>query len=162
MSSLAAARADNFYYPPQYDPSKGSLNKVSFILHIRTCAFCFRTSEKLVDSICKVGRRQANLSASPHRQSSQRMCANAQFNGQHPLRDRAKKLGEGILIIRFEMPFNVWCGKCNHLIGKGVRFNAEKKVGHCTIGRADCCARLTSCDVFDIDAQVTINVLVLS
>lgn len=29
MSSLAAARADNFYYPPQYDPSKGSLNKVS-------------------------------------------------------------------------------------------------------------------------------------
>lgn len=65
------------------------------------------------------------------------MCANAQFNGQHPLRDRAKKLGEGILIIRFEMPFNVWCGKCNHLIGKGVRFNAEKKVGHCTFGRAD-------------------------
>ena len=30
-------------------------------------------------------------------------------------------------MIRFEMPFNVWCGKCNHLIGKGVRFNAEKK-----------------------------------
>jgi hypothetical protein len=29
MSSLAAARADNFYYPPNYDPAKhGSLNKV--------------------------------------------------------------------------------------------------------------------------------------
>ena len=31
------------------------------------------------------------------------------------------------MVIRFEMPFNVWCGGCNHLIGKGVRFNAEKK-----------------------------------
>jgi coiled-coil domain-containing protein 130 len=28
---------------------------------------------------------------------------------------------------RFEMPFNVWCEKCQDLIGKGVRFNAEKK-----------------------------------
>ena len=28
MSTLAAARADNFYYPPEWDPSKGSLNKV--------------------------------------------------------------------------------------------------------------------------------------
>ena len=25
------------------------------------------------------------------------------------------------------MPFNVWCAGCGHLIGKGVRFNAEKK-----------------------------------
>lgn len=25
------------------------------------------------------------------------------------------------------MPFNVWCDGCNHLIAKGVRFNAEKK-----------------------------------
>lgn len=28
MSTLAAARADNFYYPPGWDPSKGNLNKV--------------------------------------------------------------------------------------------------------------------------------------
>jgi Saf4/Yju2 protein len=41
-----------------------------------------------------------------------------QFQGQHPLRDRARKLDQGILIIRFEMPFNVWCEGCNHLIGK--------------------------------------------
>ncbi len=27
MSSLAAARADNFYYPPEWEPSKGGLNK---------------------------------------------------------------------------------------------------------------------------------------
>mmetsp|Transcript_807 Transcript_807/g.2490 ORF Transcript_807/g.2490 Transcript_807/m.2490 type:complete len:335 (+) Transcript_807:475-1479(+) len=77
MSSLAAARADNFYYPPTWDPKKGGLTQ--------------------------------------------------QATGQHPLRERARKLDQGILIIRFEMPFNVWCEKCNHLIGTGVRFNAEKK-----------------------------------
>ncbi|XP_010521074.1 PREDICTED: coiled-coil domain-containing protein 130 [Tarenaya hassleriana] len=76
MSSLAAARADNFYYPPEWTPDQGSLNK---------------------------------------------------FQGQHPLRERARKLDKGILIIRFEMPFNIWCGGCNSMIAKGVRFNAEKK-----------------------------------
>ena len=48
---------------------------------------------------------------------------------------------------RFEMPFNVWCAGCNHLIGKGVRFNAEKQeIGkyHSTkiwsfVMRAPCC-----------------------
>jgi len=66
---LSPVQADNMYYPPGWDPSKGSLNK---------------------------------------------------FHGSHgALGDRARKLkSEGILIIRFEMPFNVWCGGCNHLIGK--------------------------------------------
>lgn len=76
MSTLAAARADNFYYPPEWEPKKGGLNK---------------------------------------------------FHGQHALRERARKLDQGILIIRFEMPFNIWCGGCNSMIAKGVRFNAEKK-----------------------------------
>ncbi|KAA6421722.1 MAG: hypothetical protein FRX49_08333 [Trebouxia sp. A1-2] len=87
MSTLAAARADNFYFPPEWDPKKGSMNKQQ---------------------------------------------------GQHPLRERAKKIDQGILVIRqvgliaimqrmFEMPFNVWCEGCGHLIGKGVRFNAEKQ-----------------------------------
>ncbi|GBG60926.1 hypothetical protein CBR_g16048 [Chara braunii] len=76
MSSLAAARADNFYYPPEWTPNKGSLNK---------------------------------------------------FQGKHALGDRAKKIGQGIIVIRFEMPFNVWCGGCSSMIAKGVRFNAEKK-----------------------------------
>ncbi len=49
------------------------------------------------------------------------------FRNTHPLRERAKKLkSDGILIIRFAMPFNVWCEKCNVLIGSGTRFNAEK------------------------------------
>lgn len=52
------------------------------------------------------------------------------FYGTHPLRDRARKLDRGILIIRFEMPFNIWCDGCNNHIGMGVRYNAEKtKVG---------------------------------
>ncbi|KAF6168940.1 hypothetical protein GIB67_038437 [Kingdonia uniflora] len=76
MSTLAAARADNFYYPPEWTPSQGNLNK---------------------------------------------------FHGQHALRERARKLDQGILIIRFEMPYNIWCGGCNSMIAKGVRFNAEKK-----------------------------------
>lgn len=45
------------------------------------------------------------------------------------------------------MPFNVWCAGCNHLVGKGVRFNAEKQeIGkyHSTkiwsfVMRAPCC-----------------------
>lgn len=76
MSSLAAARADNFYYPPGWTPEQGSLNT---------------------------------------------------YHGQHALRERARKLDQGILIIRFEMPFHIWCGGCEAMIAKGVRFNAEKK-----------------------------------
>lgn len=30
-------------------------------------------------------------------------------------------------VCRFEMPYNIWCGGCNSMIAKGVRFNAEKK-----------------------------------
>lgn len=25
------------------------------------------------------------------------------------------------------MPYHIWCGGCNSMIAKGVRFNAEKK-----------------------------------
>ena len=76
MSSLAAARADNFYYPPGWDPSKGSINK---------------------------------------------------FQKSHPLGARASQIDKGILVVRFEMPFNVWCTNCETHIGKGVRYNAKKK-----------------------------------
>ncbi|KAI0416303.1 CWC16 protein [Xylaria grammica] len=52
------------------------------------------------------------------------------LNKKHALGARASKLRtEGILTVRFEMPFGVWCGSCAQptLIGQGVRFNAEKK-----------------------------------
>jgi coiled-coil domain-containing protein 130 len=90
MSSLAAARADNFYHPPDWDPRKKS------------------RAEHNVGVTKKEDKWKA-----------------------HPLRERAKKLGEGILTIRFEMPFNVRCTGCDNHIAKGVRYNAEKK----TIGR---------------------------
>ncbi|KAH7884602.1 CWC16 protein [Phlebopus sp. FC_14] len=52
------------------------------------------------------------------------------YRGKHALGDRARKLDQGILITRFELPFNIWCGTCNNHIGMGVRYNAEKrKVG---------------------------------
>lgn len=65
--------------------------------------------------------------------------------GKHALGDRARKLEQGILIVRFELPFNIWwyvaldyleeccdwwppnSGTCNNHIGMGVRYNAEKK-----------------------------------
>ncbi|OCL03689.1 DUF572-domain-containing protein, partial [Glonium stellatum] len=51
------------------------------------------------------------------------------FNKTHPLGSRASKLPLGILKVRFELPFAVWCTHCEPeaLIGQGVRFNAEKR-----------------------------------
>ncbi|PYI05422.1 DUF572 domain protein [Aspergillus sclerotiicarbonarius CBS 121057] len=56
--------------------------------------------------------------------------ANA-LHKKHPLGARARHLKTtGALIVRFEMPFAVWCTTCKPhetIIGQGVRFNAEKK-----------------------------------
>lgn len=49
---------------------------------------------------------------------------------KHALGQRASKLGsQGVLTVRFEMPFPIWCSSCPKptIIGQGVRFNAEKK-----------------------------------
>ncbi|GLH13910.1 Coiled-coil domain-containing protein 130 homolog [Gryllus bimaculatus] len=73
---MGERKGTNLYYPPDYDPKKGGLNK---------------------------------------------------FLGTHALRERARKLHLGILIIRFEMPYNIWCDGCGNHIGMGVRYNAEKK-----------------------------------
>jgi len=49
------------------------------------------------------------------------------LNKSHPLGQRARK--PGCLVVRFEMPFPIWCAACPQptIIGQGVRFNAEKK-----------------------------------
>ncbi|CAH0587161.1 unnamed protein product [Chrysodeixis includens] len=76
---MGERKGQNLYYPPDYDPKVGGLNK---------------------------------------------------FMGTHALRERARKLHMGILIIRFEMPYNIWCDGCKNHIGMGVRYNAEKtKIG---------------------------------
>ncbi|KAI8931498.1 hypothetical protein NX059_011164 [Plenodomus lindquistii] len=51
------------------------------------------------------------------------------FNKSHPLGSRANKSSQGILTVRFELPFAVWCQHCKPeaIVGQGVRFNAEKK-----------------------------------
>jgi coiled-coil domain-containing protein 130 len=51
------------------------------------------------------------------------------FNASHPLGKRANKISQGILTVRFELPFAVWCDNCTPpaIVGQGVRFNAEKK-----------------------------------
>jgi coiled-coil domain-containing protein 130 len=53
------------------------------------------------------------------------------FNtSKNPLGARASKLKtEGILTVRFELPFTIWCTTCvpETIIAQGVRFNAEKK-----------------------------------
>lgn len=72
---MADRKAVNKYYPPDWDPSKGSINR---------------------------------------------------HNKSHPLRARARKVDEGILVVRFELPFNLWCLKCDNHVGMGVRYNAEK------------------------------------
>ncbi|KAL0808828.1 hypothetical protein ABMA28_012505 [Loxostege sticticalis] len=76
---MGERKGQNLYYPPDYDPKVGGLNK---------------------------------------------------FVGTLALRERARKLHMGILIIRFEMPYNIWCEGCNNHIGMGVRYNTEKtKIG---------------------------------
>ncbi|KAF1911997.1 CWC16 protein [Ampelomyces quisqualis] len=55
------------------------------------------------------------------------------FNASHPLGKRANKISQGILTVRFELPFAVWCDNCTPpaIVGQGVRFNAaKKKVGN--------------------------------
>ncbi|KAI9743038.1 MAG: hypothetical protein M1818_003333 [Claussenomyces sp. TS43310] len=52
-----------------------------------------------------------------------------QISKKHPLGSRANKSSQGILTVRFEMPYPIWCTHCPKptVIGQGVRFNAEKK-----------------------------------
>ncbi|RMD39549.1 hypothetical protein DV735_g5581, partial [Chaetothyriales sp. CBS 134920] len=48
----------------------------------------------------------------------------------HALGKRASRLkSDGILTVRFECPFAIWCTNCEpeQIIGQGVRFNAEKR-----------------------------------
>lgn len=52
-----------------------------------------------------------------------------QVSGKHALGSRARHISQGILTVRFEMPFHIWCCTCPKptIIAQGVRFNAEKK-----------------------------------
>lgn len=45
----------------------------------------------------------------------------------HGLGNRANKIKQGILTVRFEAPYDIICLGCQRNIAQGVRFNAEKK-----------------------------------
>ncbi|KAK9457056.1 CWC16 protein [Dipodascopsis uninucleata] len=45
----------------------------------------------------------------------------------HHLGNRARKINQNILVVRFELPFDVFCKKCEKHLGQGTRYNAEKK-----------------------------------
>ncbi|EST06864.1 CWC16 protein [Kalmanozyma brasiliensis GHG001] len=47
------------------------------------------------------------------------------FNTTNPLSRRTRP--DGALVVRFELPFNVFCAHCARHIAQGVRFNAEKR-----------------------------------
>ncbi|CAO1637839.1 unnamed protein product [Sympodiomycopsis kandeliae] len=48
--------------------------------------------------------------------------------GTHALGKRGRQeSSKGILIVRFELPFPIWCLNCNQSLAQGTRYNAEKK-----------------------------------
>lgn len=76
QSSLAAARADNFYYPPEWTPDQVTIPTFDFSVLI----FWHLVFWGLMLLVF-----QGSLN---------------KFHGQHALRERARKLDQGILIIR--------------------------------------------------------------
>jgi len=49
------------------------------------------------------------------------------YQHSNPLRKRASKLkSEGILVIRFELPYDAFCTHCSKPIARSTRFNAKK------------------------------------
>lgn len=82
QSSLAAARADNFYYPPEWTPKQVFLHSTS-ALYSYECNFELHECSRFLTSRLFF---QGNLN---------------KFHGQHALRERARKIDQGILIIRY-------------------------------------------------------------
>ena len=44
------------------------------------------------------------------------------YRGVHALGKRAKDIDKGILVVRFELPYNIWCGTCNVGVMENVPF----------------------------------------
>jgi coiled-coil domain-containing protein 130 len=129
MSTLKAARADNMV--------RRRCFCVGFFVHIAPTSNLPRlpTFPSLSSHNTKKKTKQSLSSTPPQYYPPSFDPTRGSLNtqqGSHPLRGRASKLkSEGILTIRFELPFPVWCGGCGHLMAKGVRFNAGKRaVGH--------------------------------
>ncbi|GFE53904.1 nuclear -like family protein, putative [Babesia ovis] len=106
MSTLKAARADNFYYAP--DGADWSEQRRRMRKTPKRPRNYFKSSGlKYADSDPNVEHGDGNGDT----------CALAPFY---------RGSGRGA-VIRFEMPFKVICLKCGAYIAKGVRFDAERK-----------------------------------
>jgi hypothetical protein len=91
MSSLAAARADNFYHPPDFDPKKHkSLNKVN--MRAWQPIQCYSSSSPMLRSLGPIFPWL----------DSRFLTSSSQYNNSHgALGVRANKLeSHGILVIR--------------------------------------------------------------
>lgn len=49
------------------------------------------------------------------------------YHTSRQMRPRPQNRKMGVPVIRFEMPYNVWCEGCEKHVAMGVRFNATKK-----------------------------------
>ncbi|GBE62303.1 coiled-coil domain-containing 130-like protein, putative [Babesia ovata] len=106
MSTLKAARADNFYYPPDgasWEEQRRRMRKTPK-----------RPRSHFIGSASRYAG-DAGTSDSTH--------VGADDEALAPFR---RGSGRGP-VIRFEMPFKVICLKCDAFIAKGVRFDAERK-----------------------------------
>jgi hypothetical protein len=115
MSSLAAARADNFYYDPGWTPAAGSLNTYHGTHALGKRASKLKSQGILVIRCVCHSRRAAWLpvgdsfgQGEARWRSLLRRCA------------RLCVLTPPLCLCSFEMPFNVWCTGCRHLIAKGT------------------------------------------
>lgn len=106
---MAERRAQQKYYPPDFDPeSHGSLNR-------------YVKSKK---------RLQARL-------------PNSSVNNEDVLLEHMQgrlhneRRPRGSHGVRFEMPWNMWCGGCGRHIARSVRFNAWKMI----VGKYDPCSK---------------------
>ena len=54
-----------------------------------------------------------------------------QIHGKHALGARANKISQGILTVRFEVPFPIWCTHCPKptVIGQGCPIQCRKEEG---------------------------------
>ena len=88
----------NMYYPPEWRPECGDLDK-------------FHGGHKLRDQVLLISlSRTVPYSLKTQTKNS----------------FQAKKIDQGILDVRIELPFPIWCLGCQRKFAMGVRYTAEK------------------------------------
>ena len=71
--------------------------------------------------------RADNYYVPPEFDGEKHRSVNAYNKSQAPGAHAKHRKKDGGLTVRFEMPFNAWCGGCGAVLAKGIRFNARKR-----------------------------------